>query len=298
MCRSGIRGPQPARCANVSGQALRSSGLVIGDYTAGRTTGLAILPLALAVRDHAGRVTGVLVAPIELRWLSEELKKRGVPPDGSVTVADRHGVIIARQPLPERFVGTRIPDAFMRLVDAPAPGAETVMSQDGTLRVLGYVPISLPPVGVYVSAGLSAEASYVAVDRAARIGAFLAICGGLATILATWIVGSRLFIEPLQEIKRVLDEWRGGARNARTGLEDNAGEIGALGAALDRMMDDILESQEHRDLLANELAHRVKNTLATVQAPALSTLESPFPRVRRCRLSSPASRRWRGRTRS
>jgi two-component sensor histidine kinase len=195
-----------------------------------------------------------------------------------VTVADSRGVIIARQPYFDQFIGTKIPDAFMRLVNGTAPGVETVTSQDGTVRVLGYIPSSLPPaVGLYVSAGLSAEASYVAVNRAAKVGALLTVGGALLTLAVTWFAGRRVFVEPLERLQDVLRRWRAGDRAARSGFDGEAGELGALAAALDAMMREVAESQAQRDLLAQELGHRVKNTLATVQAIANSTLNKPQP---------------------
>jgi two-component sensor histidine kinase len=219
----------------------------------------------------------VLVASLDVVWLTGELLQRGLSPDGSVTIADRQGIVIARQPLPERFIGTKIPESYMRLVHAEAAGTETVVSQDGTLRVLGYVPVSLAPKGLYVSVGLSAEASYGAVRRAAASGALIAVCAGLATLAASWWAGSQVFVKPIQTVIDVMQAWRRGERTARTGFRDDAGEIAVLGATLDLMMDEIEASQDQRDLLASELSHRIKNTLATVQAIAASTLNKPTP---------------------
>ncbi len=252
--------------------ALKAQAAVIGEYTIGSTSGRPVLPIALAVRDGAGRPLGVLVASLDLAWLDDRLKERGLPPGGSITVADRNGVIIAREPLPERFIGTKIPDQYMRLVNASESGSEEVMSQDGTRRVLGYVPLSLPPVGLYVSVGLSSRESYGPLNRAARIGAVLAILSAAITLMATWLVGQRVFIQPIEKITDVLQKWRAGDRAARTGYAQTNGELGELGAELDRLMDEIARSNEQRDLLARELEHRVKNTLATVQSLAASTM--------------------------
>jgi two-component sensor histidine kinase len=252
--------------------ALQTRGPVIGEYTMGRISGRPVLPIAMALRDTAGQVNGVIVAALDLSWLGETLRARGLPPGGSLTVADRNGVIIARQPLSERFVGTRIPGPYLRLLTAPGPGWEEVMSQDGTRRVLGYVPLSEPPVGLYVSAGLSSDASYEAVNAAARLGAALAIAGAFATLIATWAMGDRVFVRPIEQITTALRLWRAGDRAARTRSIAGGGEIGELGAELDRLMDEIGRSQEQRELLAGELEHRVKNTLATVQALAVATM--------------------------
>ncbi len=93
--------------------ALASSDVVVGEFTIGRTTDRRVLPLAFAMREKDGKVLGVIVASIDLDWLGRRLRERRLPEGGSLTVADRNGVIMSREPLPERFVGTRIPADFL-----------------------------------------------------------------------------------------------------------------------------------------------------------------------------------------
>ncbi len=257
--------------------ALASPEMVLGEYTIGRISGRAVLPVAFAMRDKSGSGLGVVVASIDLTWLGQQLKERGLPFEGSITVADRSGTIIARQPLPERFVGTKIPAEYSRLLQALTPGVEEIISQDGAKRVLGYRPLGASPAGLYVSAGLSSEASYGAVTRAAWTGTLLVALAGIATLGVTWLAGERLFVRPIQRITRTLQQWRGGAADVRTGMESESGELSALSAELDRMMDEIAVNQDQRDLLAGELIHRVKNTLATVMAIASATMNKAQP---------------------
>jgi two-component sensor histidine kinase len=257
--------------------ALKKPEAVIGEYEAGLESVRSTLPIALAVRGGDGQPTGVLIASLDLFWLGEMLKERGLPPGGSITVADRNGVIIARQPLPALFVGTKIPDPYMRLLTAPKPGWEDVISQDGARRVLGYTPLAEPPVGLYVSVGLSSESSYQAVNAAARLGAMIALAGAIATLGATWAMGDRVFVRPIRQVTGVLRRWRAGDRGARNGASAGSGELGVLGAELDRLMDEIERGEQQRDLLARELEHRIKNTLATVQALAATTMNRPTP---------------------
>ena len=255
-------------------EALASPEVVVGEYTVGRATDRRVLPLAFAMRGADGKPLGVIVASIDLEWLGRRLRERRLPEGGSLTVADRNGVIISREPLPERFVGTRIPAEFLKLVTAPEPGTVDVTSQDGTRRVLGYVPAS-PSLGLYVSAGLSSEASYQAVERATRISAWIAAGGALLALLLAWLVGERTLRQPIRALTLTLERWRQGDATVRTGASPFTGEIGMLGHSLDEMMDEITRRQQDRELLFNELDHRVKNTLATVQAIAISTFNTP-----------------------
>jgi two-component sensor histidine kinase len=82
-------------------------------------------------------------------------------------------------------------------------------------------------------------------------------------------------------VVRLLDTikaWRAGDHGARTGMKAGRGEFHQVGQAVDLMLDELgerqaaqQEAEQHRDLLARELDHRVKNLLATVQALARQT---------------------------
>jgi two-component sensor histidine kinase len=252
------------------GHALGAQGLVVGDYSRSPVTGRAVLPVARSLGDTRDGASGIIAATLDLTWLADQLRKRGVPPGGSLTIADRHGVVLSRDPLFDRFVGTQIPDPYMRLVWATDPGVEDLVSQDGTRRVLGYVPARSGPYGIYVSAGLSSEASYEALERSTRVSVMIALAGAALALFGAWAVGETAVRRPLSVMSETLARWRRGDLEARTGFRAN-GEIGQLGAALDSLMDEIAAQQKERRLLVQELNHRVKNALATAQAIAGST---------------------------
>ncbi len=88
-------------------------------------------------------------------------------------------------------------------------------------------------------------------------------------------MGERTLRQPIRALTLTLERWRQGDATVRTGASPFTGEIGMLGHSLDEMMDEITRRQQDRELLFNELDHRVKNTLATVQAIAISTFNTP-----------------------
>lgn len=250
--------------------------LVIADYTKSRVSGNAVLPLSMAFQA-SGR-TGVVVASLNLAWLQHTIENRELPPQGSVTVADRNGVIVARSPLPEQFVGTAIPDAFQSLVHAHTPGTMEVKSQDGTQRYLGYMPVSATPSGLYVSVGFGKDMAFADINAATiRTAVITAAALALAAVLAV-LFSRSLLSGPIRRIKGVIDARRNGDMDARSNFTEGRGELEDLGAALDGYLTQIqearlkqAEAERHRELLAGELAHRLKNLLATVQAIAGQT---------------------------
>jgi PAS domain S-box-containing protein len=220
-------------------QALATGRFTIGEFSESRISKRLMLPIASPLKNLKGDIVGTVATALDLSWLSQHLRERGLPPDGSITVADRNGVIIARQPFPERFVGTRIPDEYMSLVSASTPGAVDVLSQDGTRRVLGYVPEPVSNAGLYVSVGLSSEASFAPVDRAARQSLLLIILGALMAFSGAWLFGRRFIERPIQNLLRTARAWRSGNLSARSGLTAQQGELGALGEEFDRVVAEV-----------------------------------------------------------
>ena len=257
-------------------EAVEQRRFAVGEYTISRASGEPTLPLALPILE-GDQVVGVIVASLDLGWLGARLRERDFLPGGSLTIADRQGVVLAREPLPERFVGTRIPEEFQPLVRSERPGTIEVTSQDGTRRVLGYFPPAFTGNGLYVSTGVSTEAVLAPVYASTYSGIAIAIAGALGAFAIAWIVGQRLFVRPMETLLSTIAAWRKGDTKARTGVPDSGTEISALAAAIDSYMDEISAEREHQALLVHELDHRVKNILATVQAVASQTFTAGKP---------------------
>jgi two-component sensor histidine kinase len=243
-------------------QSQITRGLVLGEYLIGRVSKKPALPFALPIFDDSGKHIGAVVTSLELNWLSEQLLKRGIPEGGSVTIADRKGVIIARQPDPKNFVGKRIPDAYMHLLGEAAPGVIDVISQDGTSRVLGYIPLQGKPQGLYVSSGVSTEQSYLTVNAAVWRQALITLLAVLTSMGAAFLLGRHFIIKPLERLLSTVHRWQEGDLDARTGLSEGQGEAGKLGQEFDRTIDQLAKRQDAVNVLLRELAHRSKNQLA------------------------------------
>ncbi|HEV2559807.1 MAG TPA: HWE histidine kinase domain-containing protein [Microvirga sp.] len=224
-------------------EAVASGGFVIGEYTDDRVLQLPVLPVALPIVDAGGQKLGVLAAVLDLKWLGSRIAERALPAGGSLTVADRLGRIIAREPFPERFVGTTIPDDFKQQMRGSEPGTREIVSQDGTKRVLGYIPLSLPPRDLYVSAGLSSKAAYATINDAAKRGFVLIACSfGLALALA-WLAGRSFVTRPFRVMTEAVGAWRRGDYGVRIDLPRGGGEMKDLADAFNDLMDDVTERQ-------------------------------------------------------
>lgn len=218
-------------------RAMAKNGLAVGTYFADPVTGEKSIHFAHRFHDAAGKVDGIVFAGLDLAWLSEHLKERGLTPTQSILIADRHGDIIARLPHPEVLVGKNMRKSHERIMDGNTAGWEEANGVDGITRIFGYVPAQLPPYDFFLSAGQEKAEALAPIVNATRRGIGLILVGFALALYAAWW-GGRLFIRrPLGDLLEVANEWRVGNEGARVPLKGTATEMGRLGLAFNDMAD-------------------------------------------------------------
>lgn len=218
-------------------RAIAHDGVAVGNYWADPETGDKTIHFAHRFYDTAGHIAGVVYAGLDLAWLSEHLKERGLSPTQSILIADREGNIIARLPHPEALVGKNMRKSHEGIMDGDTTGWEESVGVDGVTRIFGYVPAQLPPFDLFLSAGQEKAEALAPIDNATRRGITLIFIGFVLAAYAAW-QGGRIFIQrPLNRLLAVANEWRDGNEAARVHLNDTGSEIGRLGSAFNAMAD-------------------------------------------------------------
>lgn len=263
-------------------QALKSDGFVIGGYTEGRVSGANVLPVARAVK-RGGQLRGVLVSGLNLDWFQARMEERGTLSEGFVSIADADGVVVARTPPIANVLGTKISAEYMHLLREPRPGTLEATSRDGVSRVIGYQPVSADSP-LYIAAGVSKDKAFEAVNRGTLTAGLLILLSVAIAAAAAVFIGNRFIIRPINKIVSVISRWSGGEVTARAGMRGQYGEVGEVASAVDELLDELdrrrlqaEEAEAARVFLTRELSHRVKNTLAVVQAIARQTFGKIVP---------------------
>ncbi len=252
-------------------EAMEKEIFVVGGYA--RVSGVPVFHIAVPYFDRSNRPRGVVYVAYSLKSLTTRLSGSQLTEGEMLSVVDRDGIILVRQPDWEDHVGRPIShEIWTRLTTATMPfDFEAVSRADGVTRIFGVVPPSLVPEGFAVIVGLNREAAFAPL-KDASMREILVIAGGtLFAFLLAWLIGLRLVRAPIEDLLETTRRWRDGDLAARTSLSGPT-ELGQLGEAFDAMANDLQQAMHAKDMLLRELNHRVMNSLQTISA--LFTLQA------------------------
>ena len=254
LCASGsIRLGTVMSDRNLLDRVLANGEFTVGSYGVGMTSGNAVIRAAHPLVDAEGAVTGAIYAGINVSWLNAAIRQWQLPPEVSVNITDRNGVLVARYP-DARWVGQTVPEGQRQLIARSEPGTAEAVGFDDLLRLYGYVPADIGAArGLAVFVGVSAKVAYARADRAIWVTLAIVGAGLLLAGIVTLFYAHRLLDLPFQRLLAAAAHWRSGDFSARAGSATGIPEFDRLGTAFDDMAaavtlrDDSLKKQN--DLL-------------------------------------------------
>jgi signal transduction histidine kinase/CheY-like chemotaxis protein/HPt (histidine-containing phosphotransfer) domain-containing protein len=235
-------------------RAIASNDLAVGNFFVDPITQEKVIHFAHQFRSADGS-SGIVYAALDLGWLSEHLKERGLTPSQSILIADRLGNIIARLPHPEQLVGKNMRKSHEAIMDGYTAGWEEAKGVDGLTRIFGYVPAQLSPKDFFLSAGQSKSEAFEPIDAATKRGILLILLGLLAATYLAWVGGRKFVQRPIAELLDVTAEWEKGNYDARVNIQDQATEISRLGLAFNKMADALAARHAAQQRAEEQLRH-------------------------------------------
>jgi PAS domain S-box-containing protein len=237
-------------------RAREVDGFATGEFLMRRDTQKPALSFALPYRDRAGVQAGFVTALVDLGWLEDYLTRKPLPTGAAITLADRHGVVLARVPEAPGVVGKPLPEPYRPLLDRAERGSIEMVGLDGVLRVQGYVPPAAGTRGLFIMAGLDKATALAPIHG--TLWRSLGVLGAtalLALAAAGW-GARRYFRDPVRALVAAVERWRGGNYAARANLRGGGSELMALGRAFDAMAES-LQAHERRREEAHAAARKV-----------------------------------------
>src|SRR6266567_1290551 len=237
FCSSGVFGDPSVADTEFFKRAMAEDLLAVGNYFVDSVTNQKMIHFAHRFNDNQGKFAGVVFAGLDLGWLADHLKERGLRPSQSILIADRLGNIIARLPNGEKLVGKNMRQSHEDIMDGNLAGWHEAPGVDGVMRIFGYVPVALPPEGFFLSAGQEKADAFEPIDAAAKRGLVLILLGLVAAMYLAWFGGRRFIKRPIAKLLEGTAEWGKGNYEARVDVDDPNSEIGRLGLAFNDMAD-------------------------------------------------------------
>ena len=236
-------------------RSITGDGLAVGNFFIDPNTGEKMIHFAERFYGANGKVAGVVFAGLDLKWLAEHLKERGLTSSQSILIADRLGNIIARLPNGDALVGKNMRKSHEEIMDGNTAGWEEAAGVDGVARIFGYVPGQLPPKDFFLSAGQSKVEAMEPIEAATKRGILLILLGLLAAMYLAWVGGRRFIKRPIASLLEATTEWGKGHYDARVKVDDRSSEIGRLGMAFNDMADALAARHAAQQRAEEELRH-------------------------------------------
>ncbi len=227
-------------------QVMAGAAFAVGDFTQGRATGGRTLHMAAPLRDAAGTVIGGLLIGVSVDWLNEDLAKVSLPAGSAAALLDRHGVVLARYPEPQRFVGQRVPDFALAAATSGQQQVQEGGSLDGPRRIAAYTPVAAAPGALMVAVGLSVERGIVEQLRRERRASMLVVGSLLIALLLAIGAFHRGVDQPVRRLLTAAQSWSAQNWSARIGRVGGGGEFTRIADALDSMADALQKAEAAR----------------------------------------------------
>jgi len=232
----------------------------VSGYVVEPVTGRPALILAWPALGPTGEVRSVLFASLDLGGIHSLAERARLPVGSTFIVTDASGVVLARYPESDRWIGQPMPEQpiAQAIRGQQSEGRATVEGFDGITRLFAFTPVGgLPPADrLHIAVGISREEAFTEADRTlVRNLLSLGLVGMVALGMAA-IIGHILIIRRLREVMRTAEIVRAGDLSARVDVGGND-EIAVMGHAFNAMAERLAAmvkaEQETRDGLAERV---------------------------------------------
>jgi diguanylate cyclase (GGDEF)-like protein len=228
-------------------EAIRTRDFVVSDYVVGRATHTPAIIVVYPVQAIDPDVNSVIVASVDLQWVSALVAALERRPGSNVILIDGNGTVLAGDRQTAARVGTSERDSpLLRAMGDRAEGTATVAGFDGIRRVFGFVRV--PSSDARLVVGLTEAEVLRSIDRESQVSYLQLGFFGLLVLLVAWFGGERLIVDPIRSLARTATRLGRGDLGARTEPQLWAKEFAPLAGALNDMASKL--SERERELRA------------------------------------------------
>lgn len=242
------------------------SGVQISNLIWGEVAGQYIIIVMKPIVLDDGRAMHVSVVTPAASF-DRLLARQDLPPHWTAAILDGAQRVVAQNHVARRFVGHQASAEFRAALAAHPRGMVRSVHIENRPVVAAFD--QLPGYGWTAAVAMPRDEALGPVRQAMVLGVILGALLLAAAVVFALRMGRRI-ARPVETVANAASDWVAGRPASfptHTGLAETDGLSRAFASALEA----VKKRDERQKLLMNELNHRVKNTLATVQAVALHT---------------------------
>lgn len=193
------------------------------------------------------------------------LARQELPPRWMAAILDGQNKVVADSHLDGRMVGVEVSPELRAALAAHSVAHGLRIERTPAIAAFDH----LPDAGWTAVVAMPRDEALGAVREAMLLGLVIGVVLLAAAVVFALRMGRRI-ARPVETVANAASDWVAGRPASfptHTGLSETDGLSRAFASALEA----VKNRDDRQKLLMNELNHRVKNTLATVQAVALHT---------------------------
>jgi diguanylate cyclase (GGDEF)-like protein len=213
---------------------------VVSDYILSRPTGLPTIVAAYPVSAVDGGPQPVVIAAIDLTWMSDLLGNRGGRQGVSVFLVDGQGTILATRPDKAHLIGQQLKDTslleavILREINLDREaGSIAFTSADGEREAVSFARVAGTRARMIVT--MNQAAMLGDVDRDIRNTYLELALVIVLTLIGAWYAGERLIIRPIRIITEMAHRFGRGDLTARAASATLPREFVPLARAFNAM---------------------------------------------------------------
>jgi len=261
--------------------ALAGDGAVVGAAevdAAGRRT----VPIANALRDDAGTVTGVVAVMLDPGDFDRLLIEKPVSAKAMAVIADRNGRVLAATRGNGEETGQALPPArLLSQFEALEAGSREIAGDGGgAALIVGFVPPAATAANsFFIGVGMPKGSLLSEItETRGREGAIVAL-GLLLVWFATWWMGRRFIKQPIDALVATVTRWQQGdiaahveELSGNAEIRQLAGAFNGMSRALRTRERELMAAKEVA-LAAREQAVAARDQAETARGQAIAALE-------------------------
>lgn len=236
--------------------ALEFHEFILSDYIFSRAANLPTIMAGYPVSAIDGGPEAVIIAAIDLKWMSQLMSDRINRAGVSVFLVDSAGVILAARPEHQNMIGQPLKDTS--LLEAVAhreinldreSGSIAFESADGERKAVSFSRLAGTKARLIVSIDESQMLGDI--DRDIRTAYIQLGLVGLLALLGAWIAGERLIIRPVRLLTDAANRFGSGDLSVRASIAGMPHEFAPLTRAFNIMASQLAE-REREMVAAND----------------------------------------------